>query len=92
MCSDMRMIFFKFIKSAVTDKMACAFMSFNLINCPLNHSVLREETCVIVLCLVMLVVICAGYAVVCQQSFLVTGNRRGSDKHLGSITLLPHTV
>lgn len=44
------------------------------------------------LIIVLLVVICAGYAVVCQQSFLVTGNRRGSDKHLSSIALLPRTV
>lgn len=94
--------FIKFPKSAATDRMACAIMSFYLINCPVSHNVLLEETGVIVLWLVMpvvglliivpLVVICAGYAVVCQQSFLVTGNRRGSDMHLSSITLLPRTL
>jgi len=41
-----------------------------------------------VLMIVLLVVICASQAVESQQAFLVTGNRRTSDKHLCSIMFL----
>ncbi len=47
---------------------------------------------VVVLMIVLLVVICACQAVECQQSFLITGNRRTSDKHLSSIMLLLQSV